>query len=152
MTERRRLRVAAALAALGLAGLVVAGVAWTRGGGSEGSARGELPPEALTDTRGQWAEVVHYGAIPSRPVDPASPGFEGREDDDWQELSADERRERAERAVEEQLAVIEASVDEAEREQLRARAFMDLSAARAEFFATEAGERRYLELELRLEG
>lgn len=114
-----------------------------------GAARAQLPEH---DARGQWAEVEHYGAIPSLPVDPASPDYEGKESDDWDTLSSAERIERSEREVQAQLGAIESTHDPNHREQLRARALSELSAARSDFFASEAGAARYLELERSLEG
>jgi hypothetical protein len=79
-----------------------------------------------------------FGGRP--PIDPASPTYEGRENRDWDELRSNERMDRAERAI---AAVLVERTDV----DARARAWMVLSAARAEFFSTEAGARRYLELE-----
>jgi hypothetical protein len=74
------------------------------------------------------------------PVDPASPTYEGREAREnraWDELRSSDRVDRAERVVAAALIDVDA----------RVYAWMVLSAARPDFFSTEAGARRYLELE-----
>ena len=77
------------------------------------------------------------GGIPRRPVDPASPAYEGRNTDDWDALHASERVQRVERAV--MAALVEGADVE--------RAWMVLSAARADFFGSDTGAQRYVELE-----
>lgn len=77
------------------------------------------------------------GGIPRRPIDPASPAYKGRETDEWDALPLSERVDRVDRAVTTALTE-RADVEPAQ---------MVLSAARADFFASDAGTRRYLELE-----
>jgi hypothetical protein len=93
---------------------------------------------------------LRYGSMASLPVDPASVDPEGNEPDDWDELSTTERISRTERAVADTLREMKsAAPDDVERH--RQRAFMTLSAARADFFATKSGTERYEQLERELE-
>jgi hypothetical protein len=80
--------------------------------------------------------------ISRRPVDPASPAYKGGETDEWDSLPPSERVDRVERAIATALT---------ERVDVE-RAQMILSAARADFYASDAGARRYLELEQALVG
>ena len=93
----------------------------------------------------------HVGGITPRHVDPATPGYEGVEHDGWDELDPKRRVDRVEQALMGYREQIDAAASTEEREQLQIRALLLLSAARAEYFADEAGRERYLELEAALE-
>jgi hypothetical protein len=80
------------------------------------------------------------GGIPRGSVDSTSPTYEGQDTDQWDALHPSERMARAERAI-------TAALGDGTHSEARERAWMDLSIARADFFASDAGTRRYLELE-----
>jgi hypothetical protein len=88
--------------------------------------------------------LLPRGGTPRDPVDPASPAYEGQDTDHWDALHPSERMNRAERGV-------LAALGEGTNSEAVERAWMDLSTTRADFFASDVGARRYLELEQQLQ-
>jgi hypothetical protein len=120
-------------------------------------------PEAETDTQSIANEpgaehgrklghsATTLGQLRSRPVDPASPGYEGKEDDDWDTIGPSARIERTERIVDDVLTALDDDAPSSEHETLRRRGLLALSAARADYFSDASGKSRYIQLEQALE-
>jgi hypothetical protein len=135
----------------GSLGLVAVGVAAL-------STKGSIAQSvATTQTAGANSPLTqdardNNGEIPARRVDPASPGYEGKEAGAWDELQPAERIARTEAEVAAILEEIDGMDTGKAQQQRRDDAMTILSAARSDYFGTDAGARRYLEFEQSIEG